>query len=194
VSIVLTLAAAVLIGQTEAAPPPTTSAASPTEVLVAPSPHVGKGHFTLGTSGTLGYLTGTPTSSSTFSFFAGVSGGYFVHDRVLLGANLGLSVSTFFAPVGSSTTSVGLPFGVFGQYWHPMGDRLFLFAGAAIALSPFFGTPNAIGWTVTPRAGVAIFLTDWLALQPSASVAFSGTGTGFFQVNVGLGWGMAYYL
>lgn len=177
--------AAILLGQTEAP--------SISDALVAPSPRVGKGHFTLGTNGSISYLGGT---GSTFSFSLGVSGGYFVHDRVLLGANLGFSLNTYFppGPTPGSTTVVGIPFGVFGQYWHPLGGRLYLFAGAAIGLSPSFGGVTFVTWTVTPRVGLAIFLTDWLCVQPSVSAAFSGSGTGGFSATVGLGWGMGYFI
>lgn len=177
----LPLTAALVVGPTEA--PPASSeggGSSVTSSLVAPSPHVGKGHFTFGTSGNLSYLAGAPNS---LLFSLGVSGAYFVHDRLLLGANVGFSVSSYFGPVapGTTTTSVLIPVGVFGQYWHPLGGRLFLLAGLSISVTPSFG-------------GVAIFVTDWLALEPSFSTSFSGTGTGGFSATVAVGWGMAYFI
>lgn len=190
-SLVLALTAAILVGQTEA-PPPSTAGSS---TFAAPSPHVGQGHFTLGTSGNFSYLTGA-TTFSILNAYAGVSGGYFVHDRILVGANLSLNVTTFFGtvPAGTSTTSVGLGVGGYGQYWHPLGERFYLFAGASVSVSPAFGTITSIGWSVTPRVGLSIFLTDWLALQPSLFTTFSEAGAGGFQATVGIGWGMAYFI
>src|SRR5688500_5629204 len=108
-----------LLGPTESEPAPVAapSAQSISASLVAPSPHAGQGHFTLGTYGTLSYSTGT-LGTSTLSFFANVGAAYFVHDRILVGAHFGLSVDSFFAPIGfgGSATTVGIPFGVFGQY------------------------------------------------------------------------------
>src|SRR5689334_17462810 len=77
------------------------------------SPHVGKGHFTLGTNGTIGVFPGAG-NNSTFMFNLGANGGYFVVDNVLVGGSLGLNFSSFSGAAGSSTSTVSLPLTAFG--------------------------------------------------------------------------------
>ncbi len=180
-TLALALLASAALAQADAAADTTADLPSAFNLSKA---HVGKGHFTLGTSGGLSVDVPNGAGGAAVSFSLFVNGGYFVHDRVLVGGHLGLSMSSFLG-----TFSGSLPLGGYGEYWHPLSERLFLFAGLSVSLGPTFGPSGGVYWAVVPHAGLAIFLNDWLAVKPGLSLSVNSSG-----VNFSLGWGIEYYL
>lgn len=174
--IAATLLATALLTQTPAAEKNRApESSSPPLIVENVKPHVGAGHYGAYTSGSLGYSGGGAL------FNLNVGGGYFVSDDLLVGGNFGLS-----AGGGSFNLNLSLD----ASYWARLQPRIFLVPGARVALSPYFGAANGVSFDLGVSVALAVFLTDWLDIEPTLNV---GLALPTVAPNFTLSWGMRWF-
>ena len=149
-------------------------------------------------------FNGTDIKTRTTSFSLGPQAGYFVIDRLALGARLSLNVS---ASTGESIDITGIVDAKSNSYYIALGPfiRYYLPARVFFQLSTEFGTgkySSEIGGTsnegdsknfdYSALVGYAYFLNDYVAIEPTigyhsngASINDSDSRSGYFYISAG---------